>query len=437
MIVFLPVRFLHPLSQGRMQRVLLLFLLVLVYPSGLAEVVAQGQAAGGAVDGGAVLMPEVRQRVLVRDDPRWAEALRIHYNALVMDGHIDTPSLMLDDGYDFGVRHRSHEAHVDLPRLFEGGLDAPFFSIYVSAGYGEGERGTQRARDMIAEVKRQVAARADQAEMAYSAADVRRITRSGRKAVLMGLEGGHALAGSVDVLRELHGAGIRYVTLTHVNTNGWADASQTPPRWDGLNDLGRRMVREMNRLGVLVDLSHVSDAAFYDALEATQAPVILSHSSMRALTDVARNIDDAMLRALAANGGVVMVNYYEPMVNPHLRGDVMEEVYRRLGGRSGDLRRLWQVAFDVRQERGLPPARLSDVVDHIDHAIQVAGIDHVALGSDFDGARMPPGFDDVTRLPWITYSLLKRGYTEEDLYKVLGGNTLRVLEAAERYAQGR
>jgi membrane dipeptidase len=181
----------------------------------------------------------------------------------------------------------------------------------------------------------------------------------------------------------------------------------------------------------------VSDSTFYDALEVTQAPVILSHSSMRALTDVARNIDDAMLRALAANGGVVMINYYEPMVNPHLRGEVMDEVYRRLGGRTGDLRLLWQVAFDVRQEQGLGPARLSDVVDHIDHAIQVAGIDHVGLGSDFDGARMPPGFDDVTRLPWITYSLLKRGYTEEDLYKVLGGNALRVLEAAERFAQGR
>jgi membrane dipeptidase len=424
-----------------LRRILLYSVLLLTYGAGSSGVAAQDRAARGtvpkAVDGGAVRMPEVRQRILVREDSLWAEALRIHYNALIVDGHIDTPSLMLDDDYDFGVRHRSLEAHVDLPRLFEGGLDAPFFSIYVGAGYGEGAAATQRARDMVAEVKRQVAAHPDSAEMAYSAADVRRIARAGRKAVLMGLEGGHALAGSAEVLGELQAVGIRYVTLTHVNTNSWADASQTAARWNGLNDLGRSLVREMNRLGVLVDLSHVSDSTFYDALEVSQVPVILSHSSMRALTDVARNIDDAMLRALAANGGVVMINYYEPMVNPHLRGEVMDEVYRRLGGRTGDLRLLWQVAFDVRQEQGLGPARLSDVVDHIDHAIQVAGIDHVGLGSDFDGARMPPGFDDVTRLPWITYSLLKRGYTEEDLYKVLGGNALRVLEAAERFAQGR
>ena len=384
-------------------------------------------------DGGAVRMSAWRQRALVRRDSLWTEALRIHFNALVMDGHVDTPSLMRR-GYDFGKRHRSFEGHVDLPRMFEGGLDAPFFSIYVPAALGEGRRATERARALIGEVKRQVAAHADSVAMAYSAADVRRITREGRKAILLGLEGGHALAGSPDVLRELYDAGIRYVTLTHVNTNGWADASQAPPRWDGLNDLGRRMVRAMNRLGILVDLSHASDATFYDALAVSEAPVILSHSSARALTDVVRNVDDDMLRALAAHGGVVMINFYEPMVNRRLTPEVMDEVYRRLGGRTGDLRRLWATVFAVRQERGIPPAGLEDVLAHIDHAVRVAGIDHVALGSDFDGARMPAGLEDVTRLPWITYGLLRRGYSEKDLYKLLGGNTLRVLEAVERGA---
>jgi membrane dipeptidase len=385
-------------------------------------------------DGGPVAMPAIRQRVLVREDSLWAEALRIHYNALVMDGHIDTPSLMLDDGYRLGARHRMHEAHVDLPRMFEGGLDAAFFSIYVGGYYGEGQRATDRARTMIAELKRQVATHADSVAMAYSAADVRSITQAGKKAILMGLEGGHALAGSPDVLAELYEAGIRYVTLTHVNTNSWADASQSAPRWDGLNDVGRQLVREMNRLGVLVDLSHTSDATFYDALEVSEAPPILSHSSCRALTGNVRNADDAMLRALAEKGGVVMINYYAPMVNTHLTPDVWDEVQRRLDASGQSLRSLWKVAFDVQRERGLPGASLEDVLDHIDHAVQVAGVDHVALGSDFDGAYMPRGLEDVTRLPWITYGLLKRGFSVADLYKILGGNTLRVLEAAAQNA---
>ena len=386
-------------------------------------------------DGGAVRMPVVQQRALLREDPRWAEALRIHYHALVMDGHVDTP-MHLPAGYALRARHRVFEGHVDLPRMFDGGLDAPFFSIYVPAWMGEGPRATNHARALIAAVKGQVTA-SDSAEMAYSAADVRRITRAGKKAILMGLEGGHALAASPAVLRELYDAGIRYVTLTHVNTNAWADASQTPARWGGLNDPGRTLIREMNRLGVLVDLSHVSDSTFYDALAVTRTPVILSHSSARALTDVVRNADDAMLRAVADNGGVVMINFYAPMVNRHLTPAVMDEVYRRLGGRTGDLRRLWDVVAAVRRERGLPGGTLDDVLAHIDHVVRVAGIDHVALGSDFDGARMPAGLDDVTRLPWITFGLLRRGYSEADLYKLLGGNTLRVLDAAERFAKMR
>ncbi|GIV59996.1 MAG: dipeptidase [Rhodothermaceae bacterium] len=388
----------------------------------------------GATDGGAIALPAWRQHLLLREDERWAEALRIHFNALVVDGHVDTPMHLLD-GYELGRRHRAFEAHIDLPRLFEGGLDAAFFSIYVPAALGEGAAAVRRARAMIAEVRRQVAAHADSVEMAFSAADVRRITRAGKKAVLLGLEGGHALAASPDTLAALYAAGIRYVTLTHVNTNAWADASQTPPRHGGLNELGRTMIRTMNRLGVLVDLSHTADATFYDALAVSEAPVILSHSSTRALTDVVRNASDDMLRALATHGGVILINFHEPSVNRHLTPEVMDEVYRRLGGRTGDLRGLWNTIAEVRRERGLPRATLDDVLAHIDHAVRVAGIDHVGLGSDFDGAPMPAGLDDVTRLPWITYGLLRRGYTETDLYKLLGGNVLRVLEAAETTAR--
>ena len=344
-------------------------------------------------DGGAVLLPDATVRHLVASDPLWEDALRIHYDAIVLDGHVDTPSLMLDAGYAFGERHATD--HLDLPRMAEGGLDGAFFSVYVARSYGEAEGATERALAMIDVIDRQVGA-LDGAEIAKTADDVRRITRSGRKAILLGLEGGHALQGDVNVLRHLSANGIRYVTLTHSNTNSWADASTDAPRWNGLNDRGRELVREMNRLGVLVDLSHVSDATFADAIAVTEAPVIFSHSSNRALYDHARNVSDDMLRQLAANGGVIMINFYDVFL-----GD---------GG-----------------------VTLETVLDHIDHAVEVAGVDHVGLGSDFDGVpSLPAGLEDVTRLPWITYGLLKRGHSEDAVRKILGGNTLRVLETAER-----
>ncbi len=355
----------------------------------------------GSRDGGVVRLGEPARSRLLAEDPLWERALRLHYDAIVTDGHIDTPSLMLDDGYNLGERHtpRSGSQHVDLPKMTEGGLDAPFFSIYVARSYGETPAATDRALAMIAELKRQVDA-LDGIEMATTAEDVRRLTRSGRKAALMGLEGGHALRGSEDVLRSLADAGIRYVTLTHTNTNSWADASSDAVRWNGLNDTGRDLVREMNRLGVLVDLSHVSDSTFYDALAVSRAPVILSHSSVRALTDHPRNITDDMLRALARHDGVIMINFF----SKYLAQD---------GG----------------------SATLDDILDHVDHAVEIAGVEHVGLGSDFDGVPfLPRGMDDATRLPYITYGLLKRGYADDDIRKILGGNTLRVLADAERVA---
>ena len=402
-------------------------------PPAAADSVA-AEPAAVMIDGGAVAMPGVQQHLLLRRDSLWAEALRIHYNAIVFDGHIDTPLLMLDNGYRFGKQHRSYESHVDLPRMFYGGLDAAFFSIYVAPFYGEGQRATDRARAMMAEVKRQIANHADSVATATAAADVRRLTRAGKKAVLMGLEGGHALAASPEVLRALYDEGIRYVTLTHINTNAWADASQAAPRWNGLNDLGRSLIAEMNRLGMLIDLAHVSDSTFYDALAAPQAPVLVSHSSMRALVPSVRNVDDAMLRAVAQNGGVVMINFFDAMVNPHLDADVMAELRRRLPGPK--LTMMWNELYAIKNARGLPGATLDDVLDHLDHAAQVAGIDHVGLGSDFDGVfDLPDGLQDVTRLPWITYGLLQRGYTETQIYKILGGNALRVLDEAERTAR--
>lgn len=397
---------------------------------------ADTSEVAAAVDSGAVLMAGIRQKILVEDDSLWAEALRVHYNAIVIDGHVDTPTLMLDSGYSLRRRNRSHSGHVDLPRMFEGGLDAAFFSIYVPVSLGESAGAVRRARAMIKEVKRQAAASPDSVAMAYTASDVRRLARSGRKAVLLGLEGGHALMASPDTLEALYREGLRYVTLTHVNSHSWAESSQSPPQFGGLNDLGRRMVRRMNELGVIVDLSHVSDSTFYDAVRASKAPVMLSHSSARALVDNVRNVDDDMLHVLASNGGIIMINFFDPVVNSSLSDAFMADVYARMGGRVGSLNGIWNVIYEMKAARGLPGASLKDVVDHIDHAVQVAGADHVGLGSDFDGVfDLPAGLQDVTRLPWITYELMKRGYSEGDLYKILGGNALRVMEDVESAAR--
>jgi membrane dipeptidase len=316
--------------------------------------------------------------------------------------------------------------------MAQGGLDASFFSIYVAPHYGEGARAVRRARAMIAEVERQVGA-TDAAALATTAADVRRLSRARTRAILLGLEGGHALAASPDTLRMLADTGIRYVTLTHVNTNRWADSSQDAPRHGGLNDLGRRMVRTMNDAGILVDLAHVADSTFFDAVDASTAPVIVSHSSCRHLTPTVRNLSDTQLRAVATTGGVVMINFFDAMVNPHLDSTVFAAAHARLDRQGKSLRSLWNAVYAEKRARGLPGATLDDVLDHIDHAVQVAGIDHVGLGSDFDGVfDLPTGLRDVTRLPWITHGLLTRGYTELEILKILGGNTLRVLDAATR-----
>lgn len=387
-------------------------------------------------DGGEILMGEPLRSRLIAEDSLWVRALEIHFDAIVTDGHIDTPSAMID-GYQLGERHRplrgSH--HLDLPRMFEGGLDAPFFAIYIARSYGETQRATDRALAMIAEVKRQVEP-LEGAEMAYSLDDVYRITQSGRKAILMGLEGGHALQGSKEILRQLYDEGIRYVGLTHTNSNSWADSSQDRPRHNGLNDLGRELILEMNRLGILVDLSHSSDDTFYDVIEVSRAPIILSHSSSSELVRNPRNVTDDMLLRLRDNGGVIMINFFDPTVNMNLTSEVMDEVYRRIHrNHSGNMRQFWTVVGEVRAERGVPRGEYTHIVDHIDHVVNLIGVDHVGLGSDFDGVfALPTGMEDVTRLPFITYELLRRGYEEEDIRKILGGNTLRVIAEAEAVA---
>lgn len=374
-----------------------------------------------------------------KDPALWKRAQKLHAAAIVVDTHNDVTSRILDDNFDMGARAK--DGHTDIPRMKEGGLDAEFFAIYVDKKYVAEGGSARRALDMIDIVYEQVARHPESLEMAYTVADIRRITKQGKIAALMGIEGGHAIEDSLFALREFYRLGIRYMTLTHTNTNNWADSSGSfgarvpdKKRWGGLNDFGREVVREMNRIGMMVDLSHVSDETFYDALEVAKAPVILSHSCCRALCNHTRNIDDDMLRALAKNGGVIQINFYETFLDQR-RVDAsvkykaeLDEIQEK---HKNDEIAMYR-AYEEFERTRIPRTPLSVLIDHIDHAAKVAGIDHVGLGSDFDGGiSLPEGLADTSELANITYELLKRGYSDADVRKILGENTLRVMRECE------
>jgi membrane dipeptidase len=338
-------------------------------------------------------------------------AARIHKQAIVVDTHIDTTMMLGRDGWDFMVRHQPEpgENHVDLPRMREGGLDAAFFSIYMP-GTVTGPDAVKRALILIDHVRRLAEQHPNEIALATTAADVRAANKAGKIAALMGMEGGHMIDDSLAVLREYQRLGVRYLTLSHsVNTN-WSDSSGDKAAHNGLTDFGKDVVRELNRLGVMVDISHVSDKTFWDALETSKAPLVASHSSMRAISGHARNMTDDMVRALGGKGGVVMINYSV--------GFLSNERYEA-------------------QQKNVPAAELprvswEKIVDHIDHAVQLVGPTHVGLGSDFDGTTVPDGMEDVSKLPKITAALLAKGYSEQDVKNILGENILRLLERVDQ-----
>jgi membrane dipeptidase len=360
------------------------------------------------------------------------KARRIHREAIVVDTHSDTTSRILHSGVD--ISGRLSDGHQDIPRMVEGGLDAQFYSIYVPSNYA-GDGATRRAIEMIDALYRTVDANAEKMELAHSVSDLYRIVGSGKIAALMGLEGGHALENSTGVLRTFHRLGIRYVTLTHIESNDWADSSGGVARWGGLNELGEEMVREMNRIGMIVDVSHVSDETFWDVLRISRAPVIASHSSCRELADWPRNMSDEMIEAMAERGGLIMINFGSPFLHPEWARRI--RIIVKAMEEKGDWDfSIWREMWDEMEEKEpAPRVKLSDLIDHIDHTVRIAGPDHVGLGSDFDGVRhLPEGLDDVSDLPAITLALLERGYTEADVRKILGGNLLRVLGEVERAA---
>jgi membrane dipeptidase len=355
-----------------------------------------------------------------------ARAARVHSQAIVVDTHIDTTQMLGREGWDFMTRHApapgpgGEGSHVDLPRMKAGGLDAAFFSIYM-AGTVTGPEAVKRSLVMIDNVRRLAEQHPKEIVLATTAADVRAAAKAGKTAALMGMEGGHMIDDSLNVLRDYQRLGVRYMTLTHsVNTN-WADSSGDKPAHNGLTDFGKDVVREMNRLGMMVDISHVADKTFWDALEVSTAPLLASHSSCRAISGHPRNMTDDMIKALAAKGGVIQINFEVTFLDNdrYLASQKRQSLTRD------------------EQEKlpPLPAVSWEKIIEHIDHAVKVAGVTHVGLGSDFDGATMPQGMDDVSMLPKITVALLAKGYSEPDVANILGGNVLRLMEQVE--AKGR
>jgi membrane dipeptidase len=391
-----------------------------------------------------VVLPVSAQTPEPRNERLWQRALAIHRRAIVIDTHNDVTTPMTNNDYDLNGPPPT-PYRTNIARMKQGGLTAEFFSLYIRPWYVQNGGSTRRTLDMIDSVYRAVERNPRDLMIATSVADIRRAKRLNKVACLMGIEGGHAIEDSLPTLREFYRLGVRYMTLTWNNTNNWADANRPPKKHGGLNDFGREVVREMNRLGMLVDISHVSDETMSDVLDVSKAPVIASHSSARALSDVSRNIPDDLLRRIAKNGGVVHVNFYSVFVDAKTVRPQSEERDRRLKAQQdaidekykNDPERLAEESDKLEQANPLPPLPISKLIDHIDHIVKVAGIDHVGIGADFDGANdMPEGAKDVSMLPNITYELLKRGYSEQDIRKILGGNFLRAFAEAERVARG-
>jgi membrane dipeptidase len=378
-----------------------------------------------------------------RDERLWQRALQIHRRAIVVDTHNDVTTPMTNDDYDLSGTPPT-PYRTSIARMKKGGLTAEFFSLYVKPWYVDHGGAARRTLDMIDSVYRAVERNPRDLMIATSAADIRRAKRQGRVAALMGIEGGHAIEDSLPTLREFYRLGVRYMTLTWNNTNNWADAARGDKKHNGLSDFGKEVVREMNRLGMLVDVSHVSDKTMSDALDVSKAPIIASHSSARALSNVPRNIPDDLLKRIAKNGGVVQVNFYSVFVDEKTVAPQSAERDKRLKAQQDAIDKKYKDDPERRAEESdrleaanpLPPLPISKLIDHIDHIVKVAGIDHVGIGADFDGANdMPEGAQDVSMLPNITYELLKRGYSERDIRKVLGENLLRVMAEAERVAR--
>ncbi|HSP69493.1 MAG TPA: dipeptidase [Bryobacteraceae bacterium] len=374
-----------------------------------------------------------------------AEVMRVHRSALLIDTHNDVPSRTVE-GFDIGSR--TDTGHTDIARLKAGGVGAQFFAVYVAASYVTGNRSANRTLQMIDTVRHDIVERyPNDFMLATTSKDIEEAHRRGKIAALMGIEGGHAIEDSMRLLRDYYDLGVRYMTLTHSNTNNWADSSgdvddPKVKHHNGLTGPGKEIIREMNRLGMMVDISHVADKTFWDALEISKAPIFASHSSCRALTSHARNMTDDMIVALARKGGVVQVNFYCGFISQKFRDNDAADtraldarMARETAGKTLSEPDRQILSEKLRKEMSLSRATLADVVDHIDHIRKIAGMDAIGLGGDFDGVSCTPvGLEDVSKYPNLTRALLEKGYSAEDIRKIYGGNFLRVMRAVEAAA---
>ena len=368
------------------------------------------------------------------------KAIRIAKNAIIVDGHIDVPHRVHKSWVD--VSKATEGGDFDLPRAKEGGLNAPFMSIYVPANLDGTEESTKRAHQLIDYVEAIVARAPDSFAIATSPQQVTEQFAQGLVSLPLGMENGAPLNGNIDNLQMFYERGIRYITLTHSKSNTISDSSyDANHQWGGLSAFGEEVVSEMNQLGIMVDISHVSDAAFYDVMKISKAPVIASHSSLRRFTPgFERNMDDDMVKALAENDGVIMINFGSTFVAADARewsdtrSDFRNKIVDKFGVNSAQV-----LDFDeaYREENPLPFADLDKVMEHIDYAVKLAGEDHVGLGSDYDGVgdSLPVGLKDVSTYPNLVQAMLDKGYSEEKIEKILGGNLMRVWQAVEAHAK--
>jgi len=373
------------------------------------------------------------------------KAKKLTHSAIVVDTHDDTTQRLLDPKFDLGVRHS--DGSIDIPRMKEGGLDGIFFSIWMS-GKVTGPEAVKRATAQIGAVREQVRKHPKDMVLATTAAEVRAAKKQGKIAALMGVEGGHMINSDLGVLRTYASLGVRYMTLTHSMDVEWADSSTGKAAHNGLTDFGKDVVREMNRLGMIVDISHVSDKTFYDALAVSKAPMFASHSSCRAICDAARNMTDQMIKDLAGKGGVIQINYHVGFLSqefrdaekkdPSINEGISKEITTRCPDENDEACQMIEgdkITREFVTAGKLPKVNYMKIIEHLDHAVKLVGADHVGLGSDFDGANMPYGMEDATMIPKITEALLQKGYSESDIRKILGENTLRVMSEVERVSR--
>lgn len=382
-----------------------------------------------------------------KTDPEKAKA--IHTDVLTLDSHVDTPLMLMRDGFDIGEHNDPHDGggKLDFPRMFEGGLDAAFFAVFLGQGeltpeaYAENH---QRALQIFDLIHQAIEENRDVAELALTADDARRISDEGRLAIYIGNENGYPIGKDLELLQTYYDLGSRYMGLSHSRNNQICDAStdNDGPLHGGLSDFGVDVVKELNRIGMMVDVSHISDDAFYDVLKVTEVPVIASHSNVRALADHPRNLDDDMIVALAENGGVLQLSVLSAYVKDMEPDPVREEAFDELREKWNNFQGLSDEEMEQAREEWWtlnnkfprPMATVADLVDHIDHVVELVGVEYVGIGTDFDGGGALEDCFDVAELPNITKELVKRGYTRDEIEKIWSGNFLRVFRKAEAFA---